>query len=425
VERLAPVPVFFALRVASALLLLKLSASSLSVGGFTAFAQFMLFAALLNLMAIGGAQNGLVRQAAAARDAPALARTHTAALLLWACAAPMLAVPTLIFNSGVAAVLVGAPRQGWAVVAITLATLATGPAQIWCSFLTGRKRPARSLAAQALGLLAGTAGATSFILHGEPAAAAIAFAAGGLFTLAAAFVFVAPLRIPVAPLKAAMPELRVLLGYSAALAGTTGFTSIVLFALRSLYRDAFGTPELGYWLAANRISDMSTQLLGLFMIQAFVPHIAAAQDPAARRRVVLGCWAAGVAGMAGIATAFSLAAQQLVRLFLSNAYLTAIPSIQLYMAGDVLRVWPSLAMYTAFAAGRPAHYAGIEIGALSLMAVITAALVAAREPMAPQLAYVGAYGAAAILVTLVFLRRELADRFGRFPGRAPARQVGR
>src|SRR5690242_20182575 len=90
--RLASVPAFFLLRILSGLLLLKLSASFLPVVGFTDFSQLMLFAALLNIVAIGGAQNGLVRQAAAAEGSEALSRVHGAALLIWGAAAPLLAL---------------------------------------------------------------------------------------------------------------------------------------------------------------------------------------------------------------------------------------------------------------------------------------------------------------------------------------------
>jgi hypothetical protein len=42
---------------------------------------------------------------------------------------------------------------------------------------------------------------------------------------------------------------------------------VIIFALRYLYRQTFGPRDLGYWLAANRISDVTTSLLGLFMTQ--------------------------------------------------------------------------------------------------------------------------------------------------------------
>ena len=267
-----------------------------------------------------------------------------------------------------------------------------------------------SLSAQALGLVAGAAGAGWLIWRGAPTAATVAFAGGGLVTTAAAFLFARTLRIPVATRRAAIAGVRPLLRYSAALAATTGFSSIMLFALRAFYRGAFGHTELGYWVAANRVSDMSTQLLGLFMIQAFVPRLAMMESDTARRALTLRFWAAGAAGMAAVMLIFSIAAKPLVHIFLSDAYLPAIPVIRAYMAGDFFRVWSSLAMYAAFAQGRPGRYAAIEIGTLATMAAITLALAAAGEHAAPQLGYVGAYALAAILVSIGFFWRPSRQR---------------
>ncbi len=177
----------------------------------------------------------------------------------------------------------------------------------------------------------------------------------------------------------------------------------MLFGLRSFYRHHFGATALGYWIAANRISDMSSQLLGLFIIQFYVSHVAGLDDQTARRGFILRCWAAAAALMALPLLVFSIASRELVSLFLSAAFLPAIPVIQTYMLGDVLTVWALLAMYTAFARGRPGQYAAIEMGTVSLMAVIAIALMATGNPRAPQLAYVSAYAVTAIFVTIAFV----------------------
>jgi O-antigen/teichoic acid export membrane protein len=403
--RLASVPVYFALRVASGLLLLKLSASLLPISGFTVFAQLVLFASVLNLVAIGGTQNGLVRQAAASPDSEALARTHSSALLIWAGFLPLLLLPIALASRAISDVLVGSPEQWPAVIAIAALALSAGPGQIWCSILSGRKWVPGSLAAQATGLLTGTAAASFFILRADPIAAAIGFAGGPLVTMSIAFLLARRLRIELAPVARAAAEVRPLLRYSVALAATSGFTAIVLFGLRSFYRDSFGTSALGYWLAANRVSDMSTQLLGLFMIQFFVSHLATMDDAAQRRAFVLRCWAAGVAAMTLALVTFSAAAGPLVKLFMSEAFVPAIPVIRTYMVGDILRVWASLAMFAAFARGRPGRYAAIEIANFTLLAAAASALISAGEVRAPQLAYVFANGTIAVIVTLAFLWR--------------------
>jgi O-antigen/teichoic acid export membrane protein len=405
IGRIVSVPVFFGLRIASALVLLKLTALWLPVAGFTAFVQFMLLGALLNLAAVGGAQNGLIRQAAAAQDG-GLARARDAALAIWLAMVPLLLVPVLLFHGAISALLTGTRDHGPAVLALTLLALAAGPGQIWCSILSGRKRVSASLAAQGLGLVAGTAMAAWLIVRGQPVAAALGFAGGPLVTMPLSFALVRPLAIGPVRLSAIRSEAATLLHYSAALAAATGFTAIVLFALRAFYRDAMGASELGYWVAANRISDMSTQLLGLFLVQLFLPHFAALDDAAARRRFLLRCWGTGVAAMGSALLVFSLASTPLVGLFLSEAYLPAIPAIRIYMVGDVLRVWASLAMFAAFARARPARYALIEIGTVTMLAAVTVALTWAGEARAPQLGYAIAYGVTAFLVTLAFVARR-------------------
>lgn len=400
--RLASVPAFFLLRIAAGLMLLKLSASFLTVTGFTDFSQLLLFAALLNLIAIGGAQNGLIRLAAAA-DAAALSRVHGAALLIWGSIAPPLALLIAVESGRIARILVGSAYPYWAVIVIALIALAAGPGQIWCSILSGRKRVIVSLSAQGVGLVVGAAVAAGLIVAGKPFAATVGFATGPLVTMAIAWPFVVRLGLRRVSLRAARGEVPGLLTYSAAFAATASFSPILLFGLRAHYRAHFGAVALGYWLVANRISDISTQLLGLFLTQVFVPHFATLHNRAARRRLVFGCWAAAVAAMVMIPIVFWPLARPLVHLFLSDAYLPAIPAIRTYMIGDLLRVWASIAMFAAFARGRPGRYAAIEIGTLTLMAAITLVLITVGDPRAPWLGYVGAYGTTALIASGVFV----------------------
>ncbi len=403
--RLTSVPCFFGLKIASALVLLKLSASFLPVAGFSVFSQLMLFAALANVLALCGAQNGVVRQAAAAGTAEDLARTQAAAFAIWGAAVPLMLLPVFIAGGPISTVLVGSPAQAQVVLAIAAVALVGAPGQICCGLLTGRKRVARSLLAQAAGLIAGGSGAAWRITAHDPTGAALAFAAGSVITTLVAVPFALQLRIPLIPQHLGWGPVRTLLRYSAAFALTSGYAAVVLFALRSIYREHFGVTQLGYWLAANRVSDMSTQLLGLFMIQVFVPHMAGAMGERQRRTILLRSWAAAVGVMSTFVLVFWLASGLLIHLFLSDAYLPAVQAIRTYMIGDVLRVWPSLAMFTAFAGGRPLRFAGIEVGALSMMAVITTALITAGDHAAPQLGYVIAYASAAALVSMVYLLR--------------------
>jgi O-antigen/teichoic acid export membrane protein len=404
-RRLLWVPAFFSLRVVAALCLLKLSASFLPVSGFTVFSQLMLFAALLNVLALCGAQNGVIRQAAAAGDTEELLRTQSAAFAIWAAVAPLVLTPLLLGRELVSTILVGSPAEWPIILAIAVTVLVGAPSVIWCALLTGRKHVAQSLSAQAAGLVAGASAAAWRIVAHDPAGAALAFAGGSLVTAGVALPFVLRLGLPLAPRRGRWPAVRELLRYSAAIGATTGYASIVAFGLRWIYREQFGVTQLGYWLAASRVSDMSTQLVGLFMIQVFVPHVAMTRDEGSRRAFLVRCWVAAAGVMALFLAAFSLASGPLIHLFLSAAYLPAAPIIRTYMIGDVLRVWPSLAMHTAFANGQPFRYAGIEMGAVTVMAAVAATLTAAGDPAALQTGYVAAYAAAAVVVSAAFFLR--------------------
>jgi O-antigen/teichoic acid export membrane protein len=402
VIRLSSIPAYFAVRVLSAILLLKLSTLFLDVQQFANFAQFLAFSSLLNMAVVGGAQNGLIREAAASSDSD-LAKVHGAGLAAWAIAVPAIAIPGLVFSPQISQLLTGSTGFSKVIAGLVLLSLAAGPGQVSWSVLSGRKMVAQSLGAQSVGLLVGTAGAAWFIIRGNYSAAALASSAGPLVGAAAALPFAGRLPLKWRPTCAGLADL---LAYSGAIVSSLSFTSLTLFGLRFVYREQFGTTELGYWLAANRISDMSTQFVGLFMLQAFVPQLATASNEQERQRLILRYGAIAAALMGGALLVFLAASGPLVRLFLSSAYIAAIPGIRLYMTGDFLRVWVSLAMFTAFASGKPARYAGIEIATIAFMAVLTLALISLKEVHSPQIAYVAAYGLTALIVGAVVLLRS-------------------
>jgi O-antigen/teichoic acid export membrane protein len=398
--RHAAIPAYFALRVGSALVLLKLSAEFLTVAEFANFTQFLAFASLLNMAAVGGAQNGLIRQSAAA-NASDLADVSGAGLAMWAAAVPILGIPVVLFSGQVSHILTGSSAYWQAIIALTALSLLGGPGQICWSILSGRNRVARSLGAQAFGIVGGTAGAAWFILHANFVGAALAFAAGPLLASLATIPLVARLQLTWRPTTRGLTRL---ICYSAAMASTLTFSALTLFVLRWMYREQFGSTELGYWMAANRISDMSTQFLGLLMLQAFVPQFAMAASAEERRRVMVRYGLLGAALSGAALVVFVSAGKTLVHLFLSDAYIPAIPSITLYMIGDLCRVAVALAMFTAFAAGKPGRYAAIEICTMTMMALLAIILMKSGQIMAPQIAYVAAFALTALAVTspLVF-----------------------
>lgn len=415
-------PAFFAIKILSGLILLKLSSAKLDVAGFAIFSQFFLLSALVNMVAVGGAQNGLIRQVAAARESEEAARARDAAFLLWIGAALVVGVPLAIASPWVADLLAGAPALWWMVVAIAALSLIAGPGQIWCALLTGRGRPAASLSAQAIGLVAGTGSAAWMLMQGNALPAVLAFAAGPIVTMAIAGVSQRSESLGSMALRRARPDARALLHFSGAFLTVASFTAITLFLLRGVYQDVFGLERLGYWLTANRISDTTTQFLALYLLQYFLPGYTAAivTDEARARRTLLRSWGFGVAAMAGFPIVFAIAPAAFVRLFLSPQFYPAIPAILAYMTGDVLRVWAATAMQAAFARGRLLGFILIETGTIVLMGAIMLALVAVGNADAPIIAYPVAYGVTALIASLVYLRGVSRAARDRAPAAPPS-----
>ena len=107
IRRLWAIGGFFVLRIGCALILLKLAASRLSVAGFADFSQYLAFASLVTLLAVGATQNGLIRQVAAARSPADLGETLTAAAAIWLAASAALLVAAAFAASFIGVVLVG------------------------------------------------------------------------------------------------------------------------------------------------------------------------------------------------------------------------------------------------------------------------------------------------------------------------------
>lgn len=391
---------FFAAKIASGLLLLKLSAAALPVDGFGFFSQFLLFGALITSVAVAGVQAGVVREVAAG-DAEALRRVVAGAGVLWGAAAAVIGPISLLFARPISEALCGSPEFAWAVPPLAFAALLSGPTQIACAVLTGLGRVRASLTAQAAGLAVGSAAAAVLLLQGAAVPAALAFYAG---SLAAVPVAVLPLRSigTLGRLRAreAIAEARLLLRYSGSFVLVTSMTTLTLFALRYSYLSAFDTHALGYWMVAQRISDTSTQLLGLFMVQYVVPAYAAAA-PESRVAILRRSWLIGTGTMLALLLIFAAAPSLWIGLLLSRDYLPATWMILGYMAADVLRGTTSLAAHAALARSRLMLYAAVDISAVGLMAVITLTLIAQRDAAAPVIGYFAAYATLAVLIAVL------------------------
>jgi O-antigen/teichoic acid export membrane protein len=403
IRGIGAIALFFGLRISCALVLLKLAASQLTVGGFADFSQYLAFASLVTLMAVGGVQNGLIRQVAASGSRTELVETLAAAGWIWLVASAALLFASLLGANFIAVVLVGHTGDALVIFALTAVAILAGPGQIRCSTLSGRGRMIASLAIQGVGLVVGTAAAAFFTWRGQAAAAALAFACGSVVPSVPVIADV--WRGWVKPsMQAVAVHIRQLVRFSIAFGAVAAAAPLTLFALRWQYRETFGQTALAHWLSANRISDLSTQLIGLFMVQIFVPKLTRMTSPEERRRFILTCGFVGMAVMAVPLLTFSVAAEPLVRLFLSPAFVPAIPAIQTYMAGDMLRIWTSMAIYTAFAHGKAERYAALELLAVGSIAALTLLLMREGFQSAPQWAYFATHaGFCAVLLAVILI----------------------
>ena len=401
-----PIAGFFLVKIASGLLLLKLSAALLAVDDFAIFAQFLFLGALASTIAVGGAQNGIVREVAAG-DTTRVRRAGSAAFALWVITLAVVAVISITTAQPISFALTGSPSYAWAVPAVALVAIASGPSQILCAVLTGLGRTKASLFAQGAGLIIGTvAAAFTIAIYKTPAVAALAFYAGSLVSTVIAMVAVRDLTIleqlPRAVIKA---EMALLLRYAGGFVGIAVTTMCTMFALRYVYLGAFGQGALSFWLVAQRISDLSTQLMGLFMSQLVVPSFASAEVEQ-RRLLLIRYWVGITCLMIAVFLIFAALPQFWVRLFLSPLYLAAIPMILVYMLGDIARATVSLAMHAALARKRILIYAGLEIAAIGVMAAITLTLVALKQPFAPMAGYTLGYVSVAICCIAWWLRQR-------------------
>ena len=399
------VPAFFALKTIAGLAVIKFSARYLTVEGFTVFSQFFLLSVLLNLISAGGIQNGLIRQAAVAKDLAEVRKAHDAAFAIWAATSLFVCVPVALLHRPIAILLTGSPQDSAVVPWISFLCAAAGPSLIYGSVLAGRQRPAASLAAQGIGLLVGTAGALTLLHMGDAIGAVLAFTAGPVLTGGIGWVMVRRMALPARePGGKLGEEIRLLLRYSGAFVITASTTSLAMFGLRYVYRQDFGVKALGFWLVGNRISDMNAQLTALFMLQIFLPAFAASADNASGRRIVVRSFAVATIAMAVLMAVFATAPGFFIHTFLSDKYLPAAVPIIAYMAGDVFRASAMLALQVALARRKLLYAIGLETGTVLLFAVIMLIGIKLFGPSAPYVAQVTAQAAVAISTWIIFWR---------------------
>lgn len=394
---------FFGTKILLGLALLKLSAELLPSSSFTLFSQFLLAWALLNLVASGGVQNGLIRQIASAESAVEARTSFRAGMRIWA-AASLILVSLWPLKDRVAVILVGDAAAAWILPWLVCAAAIGGLGQLCNAVLIGSGRLTSNVASQTAGLVAGFVGAVACLYRAEAGWAVVAFAAGSLLTPVVAVLLARKLpALSPGAVSSVGSEVRALLSYSGAFVAVALTTPIILFTLRFFYREAFGVDALAEWLVANRISDVSTQLIGLFMVQWYLPKVAGTARGEFQTRIVVGTFVLGTAAMLLLLAIFMIGAPVIVPLLLSPQYLSASGLIALYMLGDALRVSASMALHHALARRRLWMYLGIEAASAALLGVLVGWGIQQERIEAPYLGYVGVYGILTAVIATVFL----------------------
>ena len=394
---------FFGTKILIGLALLKLSAELLPSSSFTLFSQFLLAWALLNLVASGGVQNGLIRQIASAESAVEARTAFRAGMRIWAVASLVL-MTLWPLKDRVAVILVGDTAAAWIVPWLVCAAAMGGFGQLCNAVLIGSGRLTSNVVSQSAGLVAGFVGAVACLYRADAGWAVVAFAGGSLFTPLVAGLLCRKLpALSPGVVYSVGAEVRALLAYSGAFIAVALMTPIMLFILRYFYREAFGVDALAEWLVANRISDVSTQLIGLFMVQWYLPKVAGTANGAFETRTVVATFVVGTTVMLLLLAIFMIGAPVIVPLFLSPQYLSASGLIAIYMLGDALRVSASMAVHHALARRRLWVYLGIEATSAALLGLLVGGGIQQDRIDAPYFGYVGAYGFLTAVICTGFL----------------------
>ena len=404
---------FFGAKGASGLAIITASANWLPVDDFADFTQFSLFLAYLTLVASGGVINGVIRQMSAHEEAAERRRVLHAATLIWAVASLLSMAAALAFARSLSELLTGSPRFAMLVVMLTASSSVAGLGQILCGALTGMKRTLLSILYQAIGLLAGVAACLVGLYRSDVAIAILGLSAGPMLTTLLGLVLLAPRLFSRSHWTAVVREAGVQLRFAGAFLVTASVPPIILFALRYVYRDAFGVAPIAYWLLANRVSDINTQIVGLYLGQIFLPTLTGTTVPAQRRVIARALGLCVGTSLLALVT-FLAIGEPLMGLVLHDQLAGSHRYIAGYLFGDTLRAIVSVAMICALARNRPQIYALIEVIAYALFALAFVLLVRLGEESAPFIAYPAAYAVAGLIAWGLFI----PDMRPRLRGRA-------
>lgn len=379
---------------------------------FVFFNQFFILFALLNVVSTAGLQNGIIRETASAAAPERVAHVLAAALVVVVPIAALLVAGGTLAGARISLLLVGSEDFGWLVGAISLLAACSGFGQILCAVMTGTGRGRNAMLVQTLSLLL-AGGATIWrLLAGDVVGAILTYAGGSALLPLVAVLFMAYLRPVLAfAWQVERAILTQLTRFSAAYLITASAMPLTLFALRAAYRHRLGEAMLSNWLAANRVSDVLTQFIGLYMTQVHLPRFAAAQSAAQASRIARHSIFTAAAIMATGAMVFFAAADTWIRVFLSARFLPAREIISVYVLGDTLRTLPSALMFTALALGRAGTSAGLELTNAAIFAAVTLVLLRHGEALAPAFGYIAGSMSVTIVGSAVLGRYRPVRRF--------------
>jgi O-antigen/teichoic acid export membrane protein len=405
-QSLVAVGGFFALKAAIGFAILAVSAKRLSVAEFGSFSQLFLYLSLLGSIASAGVQNGVIREVAAAQGDRHREQTVViGGLLIWACFSALVTVIALVFGNRIATVLVGNADISAAVAALTVIALLAGLGTLLCSALSGSGRAPTSLGIQGLGLVVGGILCVVRLRSGDGLGAVLCYALGPLIgALAALWASRHWLSVRDMAWHDARRAGIDLLRYSGTFLVVVSVLPLVLFGVRYVYRLQFGAELLGYWLLGNRVSDVTTQVVGLYLSQVYLPHATRSEPGAARmlqiRRTLLLCM--GIAGAGAVV--FAIGRNPILTFVLSERYRHAVPVILGYLVGDMFRVAENVALFTALAAKRLVLFVTIEVAMAALVGTTILLGIALGYPAAAYWGYLAAH-ATAFVIILLFLPR--------------------
>lgn len=362
-----PVSAFFALRVVTGMVLLSLSAKQEQAALFVVYSQFFLAYALLNLVTAGCFQSGIIREIAkisAGKNPQVLTLENVIATGLAATAVlgSLILCICTILKSEIAVQLVGNAKYSNLVMVLVVCSLFSALGQMGCAILTGFGRSSLSLTIQGVAITIATASSAWGLLNSNVTFAVSAFAIGGTLNLISV-IFIHRMRNIISRLffHFSGELLGILFRNSGSYILAACAMPITLFILRPYYSAKFGVIGLSDWLLANRISDFSSQFIGIYMSQIYLHEISVSVDKINDRNIILKSFLVLFIPMSSILIFFYIFSNEILNSILLSKSNIIKDFILLYLLGDIVRILPSMMYFTCVSKNKNLTGAGLEL----------------------------------------------------------------